>query len=310
MSLLGRATWTSCFSRIVWGEGRSKSKRGKNKQRENGAWFLLFAARESERTACSFLEKRVARIPALKRPCGTRGSARISANVETILSSEFQSRFSTTRIHSISLYRDTNFEQGGRQPVPIKPKIPRVSWKGTRRRNRIHLAPSISPRKWSRVARHFSMPGRGMIRPIYPFRGISLDWECAPLARETLAKIYRRHRRTNNWSKHAFYPGWFVGRSEPDECQLCCRLRRVIFFFRLWNGVGRFNNTDNIESISHGGGHNAIRVWATRTPNNISSRNFRFVGSRNSSSSFLISKSIVDIFKKKKNTIQIRIRSI
>lgn len=67
---------------IVWGEGRSKSKRGKNKQRENGAWFLLFAARESERTACSFLEKRVARIPALKRPCGTRGSARISANVE------------------------------------------------------------------------------------------------------------------------------------------------------------------------------------------------------------------------------------
>lgn len=104
MSLLGRATWTSCFSRIVWGEGRSKSKRGKNKQRENGAWFLLFAARESERTACSFLEKRVARIPALKRPCGTRGSARISANVETILSSEFQSRFSTTSKFIPSLY--------------------------------------------------------------------------------------------------------------------------------------------------------------------------------------------------------------
>lgn len=162
---------------IVWGEGRSKSKRGKNKQRENGAWFLLFAARESERTACSFLEKRVARIPALKRPCGTRGSARISANVEFSKSLFHRSN----SLHLFVSRYEFRARRERERPVRIKPKIP--SWKRSwraRRRNRIHLAEMVA------VKCYTAFFHGGSIRPIHPFRGISLERECAPLARETL----------------------------------------------------------------------------------------------------------------------------
>lgn len=55
--------------------------RGRDRgQRE--AFILLVPA---SRTACSFLEKRLARIPELKRPCGTRGngSARLRGFPQT-----------------------------------------------------------------------------------------------------------------------------------------------------------------------------------------------------------------------------------
>lgn len=141
---------------IVWGEGRSKSKRGKNKQRENGAWFLLFAARESERTACSFLEKRVARIPALKRPCGTRGSARISANVEFSKSLFHRSN----SLHLFVSRYEFRARRERERPVRIKPKIP-FQHPGNEA-GELVVETEFILRKWSpwNVTRHFSTAGR------------------------------------------------------------------------------------------------------------------------------------------------------
>lgn len=59
------------------------------------------------------------------------------------------------------------------------------------------------------------------------------------------------------------------GGFRSDECQLCWPVETRYSLLPFMDGVGMlsprsFNNTDNIESILHGG-HNAIRMWVTRT---------------------------------------------
>lgn len=291
------------------------------------AVFIIWSARESERTACSFLEKRVARIPALKRPCGTRGSPRISANASTMILSSKISNFHATESKKKFLRVSDDFEDSNLfhfSPLILMYKIVieiyNLEWKerklATRSRSKkrascifklstnwtnVHEYPgnewrnSIPPWNWVLLVRPLISTGAKMAgvprvlapwcissnadrnRPRYDFAvyssGISpwnlwrvLHW------REKLARFIgardtegRIIDRNTVFIRSRDDDGGF----RSDECQLCWPVETRYSLLPFMDGVGMlsprsFNNTDNIESILHGG-HNAIRMWVTRT---------------------------------------------
>lgn len=289
---------------------REKQTRERGGRTARGFYYLK-CARESERTACSFLEKRVARIPALKRPCGTRGSARISANAAVHHDSAeqnfkfppsrtgFSLQFSISVSHSfqfISFFpslRDIikmcSSEQGGRvgsrksicrkgEPVYLNESYPRVPWKPTAilKSNSPCNNPAPPPTvnfydcQNDRRRTHFS---NVWFRRLF-FRNLSL---------ESLESVLHWREKLARFIGARYTEGRIIDRNTVfirSRVRSVDRVGRMPTMLASWNasyfllpfmdGVGMLSpRSFNIESILHGG-HNAIRMWVTRTASNIS----------------------------------------
>lgn len=291
---------------------REKQTRERGGRTARGFYYLK-CARESERTACSFLEKRVARIPALKRPCGTRGSRvgkdfrkrgrppwfcraklQISTESNRFLPPIFDIGIPFLPIYFIfslpscpDIIEMCSSGQGGRvgsrksicrKGGPVYLNEARVSWKPTAilKSNSPCNNPAPPPTvnfydcQNDRRRTHFS---NVWFRCLF-FRNLSLEsLESVLHWREKLARfIGARYTEGRIIDRNTVFI-----RSRVRSVDRVGRMPTMLasyFLLPFMDGVGMlsprsFNNTDNIESILHGG-HNAIRMWVTRTASNIS----------------------------------------
>lgn len=293
------ARFPTSFSRIVSGEGieiRAKNKHGSG-GRTARVFYYLKCARESERTACSFLEKRVARIPAFKT--ALRDSRRLTGRGKDFrkrgrprFSPGKISNFNTRSNRTASSSSSWLFWRYSNLSLPPSCIIEIYNSRGLEEPASRWINENSYPRKieiesfddgvnfWQNWQRFFKKGRHDFALPesllgIFRERARALHTEAERNSKDLLGARYTEGRIIDRNTVFIRKPGSVGSDRGRTNANYVGRLKRRLFSSPpFMDGVGilsprSFNNTDNIESILHRG-HNAIRMWVTRTPNNVS----------------------------------------